>query len=317
MSEIDVELITNNIRKEIKKKKLENERLLTFIATELSKSDIQNKNDVLDIIIDDIDTKYSTKQEVKTILQSKLEEVTKSKISPDDLLLEQINYQSSKNTPYSAGGSDPRPYVNLRQLINRLEKNKDLTNLMDGVLHFGKRHMSIAKRIFFLQVTQNYLSAIKYMTINDLVNRQTLFNFATEDGIKNMINLINDLKRQTEISIVELKNYQNESQHWILSDEDKIRKLEAKLTDDEDKIRKLEAKLIDDESLFASKLENNKSMINDKEHRLEIKINENYNKLKELIISRDLKTTEFFLEKISNIEDMIRQIKEEKKKKSE
>ena len=174
MSEIDVELITNNIRKEIKKNKLENEHLLTFIAAELSKSDIQNKNEVLDMIINDIDIKYSTKQEVKTILQSKLEEITKSKITSDDLLLEQINHQSSENISFSTEGSESRLYGNLRQLINRLEKNKDLTNLMDGVLHFGKRHMNIAKRIFFLQVTQNYLSAIKYMTINDLVNRQTL-----------------------------------------------------------------------------------------------------------------------------------------------
>src|SRR5574338_505892 len=173
---------------------------------------------------------------MKTILQRKLEDIEKSRISQDDLLLEQISFTSLEKTPYSTKGGDPGLYVNLRQLINRLEKNKDLTNLMDGVLHFGKRHMSIAKRIFFLQVTQNYLSAVKYMTINELVSKQTLFNVATEDAIKNMINLINDLKRQTEISITELKNYQRESQHWILSDEDKIRKLEAKLPEYEDKI---------------------------------------------------------------------------------
>jgi len=314
LSEIDVELITNNIREKIKKTKLENELLLTFIATELSKSDIQNKNDVLDRIIDYLDTKYSTKQEVKTILQNKLEDLKKSQISPDDLLLEQVNRQSLENIIYTGDESDPSLYVNLRKLINRLEKNKDLTNLMDGVLHFGKRHMSVAKRIFFLQVTQNYLSAIKYMTINELVNKQTLFNMATEDAIKNMINLINDLRKQTEISITELKNYQHESQRWILNDEDKIRKLEVKLTDDESFIA---SQFPHYESLFKSKLEKNNSMINDKEHILEIKINENYNELKELIITRDIKTTEFFLEKISNIENMIKQIKEEKQKKSE
>jgi FkbM family methyltransferase len=266
LSEIDVELITNNIRKEIKKKKLESECLLNFIADELSKSDIQNKNDVLNMIIDDIDVKYSTKQEVKTILQNKIEDLVKSKISPYDALMEQIDLPSSENILYSGQISNSRSYVNLRQLINRLEKNKDLTNLMDGVLHFGKHHMSFAKRIFFLQITQNYLSAIKYMTINDLITRQTLFNSATEDAIKNMINLINDLSKQTETSTIELKNYAKASEQWIHNNEHKLSELESQFMKSEQWIHNNEHKLSELESQFMKSeqwIHNNEHKLND------------------------------------------------------
>lgn len=271
MSKVDVEAVTDNIRKKIESYKIENEKILDFIAYELSKSNTEIQEGTLENIVNYIDDKYSTKDEVKEILQNKIENFNT------------INFQfrDTQNTPNVGIDNtvvNSKIFRNMRQLFNKLENNKDLSNLQDTVLHFGSKHMSIAKRIFFLQVTQNYLSAIKYFVINDLVSKQTTFNYATEESFKNIVNTINDLMRENTIVINELKNYQRDSEKWIQSNEYKIGKLEEKFKDLKSKIQ-----LVNDE--FVDNTTNLKKQFVDSTANLENQIKSNARKYEEMQIS--------------------------------
>lgn len=236
----------NEINKKIVKTKSDNEQILNFVALELSKLNIENKNEAIEQLTNEIDTKYFTKKEIKDKLENKIENYKKSN----------SNYtQTFKET-------------NLVNLEN-LERYRDLSKIPDPTLHFSKHHLSLARRVFYWQVTQNYLAAIKWFVLNDLVLQQTKFNSATEDSLKKILNLI-----------TELKKYVIESEKWIQENQKRIDELPTSITN----LDKMEKKID----------KNTKS--------LQININENYNELKQLIIDRNLKTTEYLLEKINSLE---------------
>jgi len=136
----------------------------------------------------------------------------------------------------------------LNSILKSLETNRDLTKIPDNILHFGKRHMSMASRIFYWQTTQNYLAALKWFILDDLVSQQTKFNSVTTNSIKNIFNLMNGMKDEYTIPISELK-------------------------------------------------------------KLEVKVNENYNELKDMLIQKDLNTNEYLLSRIAELEEQIKELR--------
>jgi hypothetical protein len=315
LSKIDVGVIISDLRKKITNNKIERENLLDFIAYELSKGSLEIDENVLYEMADLIDDKYNTKEEMKKFLQIRIDNFKQiSRIRNDQL---ENSQEFSVLTENLIGES--RLFGNMKQLFNKLEKNKDLSDLRDGVFHFGKSHMGIAKRIFFLQVTQNYLAALKYLIINDIVTKQTLFNTSAEEALKSIIGMISSLQKETGISIKELRNYKTESEKWIQNNEFRIIQLEERskkfeeISERVDKNNHIISNLEERSKKFdeiSRTIESNTSTLQDVDRKLEIKTNENYNELKEMIITRDMKTTEYLLEKISNLENELKKLRD-------
>ncbi|MGB6463781.1 MAG: hypothetical protein WA799_02775 [Nitrosotalea sp.] len=323
MSKIDVGVITSDLRKKITNNKIEQENLFDFIAYELSKGSLEIDENVLYEMADLIDDKYNTKEEMKKFLQIRIDNFKQISLIRNDQLTNSQEF-SVLDTENLIGNS--RLFGNMKQLFNKLEKNKDLSDLRDGVFHFGKSHMGLAKRIFFLQVTQNYLAALKYLIINDVVTKQTLFNTSAEEALKSIIGMMSSLQKETTISIKELRNYKTESEKWIQNNEFRIIQLEEglkkfdEISERVDKNNHIISNLEEGLKKFdeiSRTIENNFSVLNNANHKLAIKTNENYNELKEMIITKDLKTTEFLLEKINKIERMVKEIDEKMQKNRE
>jgi hypothetical protein len=260
MTIIDIESILGDIQKTISNNKDNYENLLDFIVAELCKSKITINDNILELLANNVESKYYTKEETKELLSNKLTDALTIQ-SFATTIQEQNSHHNSNHINFMPNFID-------KQILNSIEKNKNLWDVSDPILHFNKRHMSFLSRIFYLQITQNYLSALKWFFTRDLIEKQTKFNSAIDDGIKNLIETLHVIERNHEISINEQKNYVSES------------------------IKDIE----------------------NRQHDLDIKLIENHNELKEIIISRDLKTTEFFLEKIFNIEKMITEIKDKNQK---
>jgi len=201
MDSIDVELIINDIKEKINKNKRNYENLLNFITTELSKSKITLNDEILETITENIKSKYSTKEETKELLNKKFE-TAKEQLS----LKMQIQEQ---NLPYNLNRTrvtSPTFNFTNKNTIKALEQNKDLSDTSDEILHFSKHHLSFVSRIFYLQVTQNYLKALKWYFTNELIEKQTKFNTAASNELQNILNKIQVYERKNEIIFTELKN---------------------------------------------------------------------------------------------------------------
>ena len=217
MSNLDVKEFMSDIQSKVKKDTIENENLIDFLASELSHFKIENEDEVLNKIMDNIDTNYFTKNELQTNLHNKIIENQ----SNSDITSPLINKKSVDFTFNLLGLSKENESIsNFKPLLSRMEQNFDLSNLSFSGFHFSKTHLSLISRIFHKPITQNYLSALKWIMINDLVEKQTKFNLATEDSIKNILNLVSETVKKTTVDTNELKNYQHESEKWIQSIKD-------------------------------------------------------------------------------------------------
>jgi len=320
MSNIDVESILANIRRGIKNQNDDEENLLNFVAAELAKTDIQTDDEILEVITKDIEPRNSTKNEFKLLLKSKVNLIKKQTNQSYDST--HIHQNDVVQTSGGIHTNDLKEFnESFKQSIGRLERNKDLFDLHDPVLHFSDSHQGFLKRIFNLQTTQNYLSALKYYILNDLITRQSIFNDTSEQALKNILNLLNSTIRKNEITLSELKNYQNDSEKWILNNESKLNqaeikleKLTAKSNELETKSNELESNFVDFNNKITQPFDKNKAESLENQRKLEIRISENYNELKELIINGNLKTAEFLLGKLHHME---KQLKLPKKSDSE
>lgn len=340
MKEIDVESIMGSIRADIQHQKEEGEQLLNFIASQLAKAEIEIDDEILEAVLDNVKLKHFTTAELKSSLKNKINSFKEKNLKSKSIAsLDAALVSNLKNLPLDISKEFNE---SLNKNLGRLDRNKDLSDLQDSVMHFSQGHQGFLKRIFNLQIFQNYLSALKFFILSDLTTRQTVFNQSTQDSIKNILNLINTSFRENAIVINELKNYQNDSTNWIRENDvkldaldkklkeleiSKLTEIEKKLTEKEesslnilnDKIKNLmesTMKLNNIESTLSTKIDQNIIQVNDQTRNLEIKVNETYNELKEMIINRDLKTTEFLLNKISYLEKKISGKKSVKKQKS-
>jgi len=384
MKEIDVESIMESIRDDIQHQKEEGEQLLNFIASQLAKAEIEIDDEILESVLDDVKLKHFTTEELKSSLKNKISSLKEKNLKSNSFAsIDAAIVSNLKNLPADISKEFTE---SLNKNLGRLDRNKDLSDLQDSVMHFSQGHQGFLKRIFNLQISQNYLSALKFFILNDLTTRQTVFNQSTQDSIKNILNLINTSFRENGIIINELKNYQNDSTNWIRDNDVKLNALDKKLNELEiSKLTEIEKKLIEREELSINalekkltekeeyslniindkiknlmdsinktdrnfttllesttklnniesklstkidqniitvnesynelkelvrnnvipKIDKNMSITNDRDKNLQIKVNENYNELKEMIINRDLKTTEFLLNKISNLKKKI------------
>lgn len=384
MKEIDVESIMESIRDDIQHQKEEGEQLLNFIASQLAKAEIEIDDEILESVLDDVKLKHFTTEELKSSLKNKISSLKEKNLKSNSFAsIDAAIVSNLKNLPVDISKEFTE---SLNKNLGRLDRNKDLSDLQDSVMHFSQGHQGFLKRIFNLQISQNYLSALKFFILNDLTTRQTVFNQSTQDSIKNILNLINTSFRENGIIINELKNYQNDSTNWIRDNDVKLDALGKKLNELEiSKLTEIEKKLIEREELSINalekkltekeeyslniindkiknlmdsinktdrnfttllesttklnniestlstkidqniitvnesynelkelvrnnvipKIDKNMSITNDRDKNLQIKVNENYNELKEMIINRDLKTTEFLLNKISNLKKKI------------
>ncbi len=344
MKEIDVESIMGSIRADIQHQKEEGEQLLNFIASQLAKAEIEIDDEILEAVLGDVKLKHFTTEELKSSLKNKINSFKEKNLKSESIAsLDAALVSNLKNLPLDISKEFNE---SLNKNLGRLDRNKDLLDLQDSVMHFSQGHQGFLKRIFNLQISQNYLSALKFFILSDLTTRQTVFNQSTQDSIKNILNLINTSFRENAIVINELKNYQNDSTNWIRENDVKLDALDKKFKELEiSKLTEIEKKLIDHEELslnilekkLTEKEESSLNILNDKIKNLMesttklnniestlstkidqniIKVNETYNELKEMIINRDLKTTEFLLNKISYLEKKISGKKSIKKQKS-
>ena len=108
--------------------------------------------------------------------------------------------------------------------------------------------------------------------------------------------------KKIDVSIFELKNYANESEKWIQNIETKLEqmsKTDGRIASIETKLEQM-SKTDGRIASIETKLEQ-MSKTDGRIASIETKINENFNELKEFIVTRDLKTTNFLLSKIEKI----------------
>ena len=224
MTEIKVESIMRDIQEEIKKQKKIDEEMLDFLAFEISQIKLTNYNEIIEMVTKNVKMKYDASEEIKERLQNKIEKLNSDNISSQGKTVKSFNLNNITTT------------TELRSFLNRLDKNKNLIDLVDSNLRFSNSHLNFLQRVFNLQITQNYLSALKYFIINDFSEKQTKFNFTVEEAIKNIINLINNIKKENAIAINELYNYRNSSQEWIRLNEEKLNQHDTRFSTTEEKL---------------------------------------------------------------------------------
>jgi len=204
---MNVEQIIADIQKKIEINKIEHENLLEFIASELANSSISD-DEKIGKIVDNIKSKYYTKNEIKNQIETSIQKTQLTK------------FNEMMTGEY---GSE------FKNLIDRIEQNRDLQNPADKVLRFNKAHLNLLSKIFHMQITQNYLSALKWFITDDLVTKQSQFNYTIEETIKKLASIIDALKKDNQTKIIELQNFTRDSEHWIHTNEIKIDDLESKI----------------------------------------------------------------------------------------
>src|SRR5690348_9641575 len=122
-------------------KKTKNEDLLDFISYELSKTDSIDQENLLDKLVNYIEDEYRSKDEIKKLLHTKIENFKQS-IETGHESSGTLSLDSKHDLSNLMLGTNV--LSNMKQLFNKLEKNKDLSDLKDGVFHFSKSHMGIA-----------------------------------------------------------------------------------------------------------------------------------------------------------------------------
>ena len=281
----------NSIQKNIDLEKSNFNDLLDFIAFELSKTDNKNTKVAVDNILKNLHRKYYTKIEVEQKLQTLIEKFNQLN---ENLLYESQSLDDKLSSKEIMLSSYEREQMNdLKKSIDRLQRNGDLSNLIDPTLHFSDKHLGVASRIFNLQITQNYLSALKYFFLDELVSKQNIFNSATLEALDNLVNLITMIKKDNEIKLNELSNYKNASEGWIREHEFKLTELTNSKKDSDIKLAEL----------TKSKKESQEWI-----KKIEIQLNENYNELQYILTQKDLKTNEYLLSKIAELEEKIKNL---------
>src|SRR5579883_2963789 len=140
-------------KSEIRDENSEIDDLAKFISSEFNKINVEPDDDLLEYVISNTRLENKDHQKVKHIVRSMMNNKSVQVIQNHDL--------------------------RLNQFMDILEKNSNLSDLVDNRLHFGKKHLNIAKRIFLMQITQNYLSFLKFYFLDDLLKRQSSYNSAT------------------------------------------------------------------------------------------------------------------------------------------
>ncbi len=72
--------------------------------------------------------------------------------------------------------NEPLSDKQIDDFFEKLNKNKDLMEMLDKELSFGDKHMSVTSYLFNKQFSQKYLKALKYYILNESLERQTEFN---------------------------------------------------------------------------------------------------------------------------------------------
>ena len=105
------------------------------------------------------------KEEFRTKLKQNIEERKElSNITSPPIIEKNVGFYNNKE---------------IEQIFKNLNENKDLVNTIDKTLHFGKKHLGVAFYLFNRQITQNYLSALKYYILDEFSQKQTWFNADT------------------------------------------------------------------------------------------------------------------------------------------
>jgi len=160
------------------------------------------QNDVMDFLIHE-SAKITEELDDKTI----------------DLIMKEANIENFSKNEF-------RRLVNERKNISKSTKtlpmkldaslqsmyaNQNLTTAVDPILHFSPSHLGFLKRIFNMQITQNYLNALKFFITDDHLKKQTAFNVSTQNSIEHFLNIINELKSKHQNQINELESkHQNQ-----------------------------------------------------------------------------------------------------------
>lgn len=299
--------------------------LVMFLASEICR--IAPSDADIDAMIEELaghlKPRYRLPDEAKKMLQDMVEKQRRTQPAPQQRI---------------SRGIMPAEF---KQIMNSMDKNKNLIGLSDSVMHFNRRHLGLLQRILNLQITQNYLSALKYFILDDFARQQTKFNFTTEKAVNSIIDLIDEVRNENVVSINELMNYRRDSHKWIRRHDLMLDSLEAQIVPEmeiDQKIENMEDRLeipqleeqvrIQKEQIqqLEEQVRLQKEQVQQLEEqvqhgeergeqhrnemremdknlrRMELAVSENYNELKEMIISRDLKTTEFLLKKLAALE---------------
>ena len=153
----------------IMNQKNESGHILDFVITELSKTSDEYDKDTLDFVLKNINIDNITSEELNNLIAK----------------------QKNLSKPIFSGSSSSLSITNLNASLRALKANCDLTTSIDRILHFSPIHLGFAKKIFNMQVTQNYLNALKFYFTDELLQKQTAFNVAVEDTINNINNVFN------------------------------------------------------------------------------------------------------------------------------
>lgn len=283
------------LRDTIKQHRGTEDELVGFLASEICKIAPADADAIITELAENLSMRYNLPDETHRMLR---EEVGR---------LGGLEEQAG-GAAVAVSGPDGAP-TELRSAMNGMDKHKNLAGLSDSVMHFGGPHRGVLQRVFGLQVTQNYLAALKYFILDDFARQQTKFNFTTKKAVAGIIDVIDEISQENMTKINELVNYRTDSHKWIRRHDFRLDALEAQTVPEWKIDQKIEEMA---DGLNIPRLEGQilqqKDVMQDTAgnmHRMERTVVENYNELKEMIISRDLKTTEFLLERISRLERML------------
>ncbi len=225
MSELNIEEIVDQIQNSAKNNKNDFDAIISFLAKELSKNNESVSDENIELVAGNIENKYYSKIQIQEFLKQEIQKQT-------------------TNIYSNLSDSD-----NFQTILTKISNNKELSDYA-GDMKFSKNHLGFLRKIFYMNATQNYLSAFKWYITDDLIKNQNNFNFIVEDSVKKILT-----------QIQELKNYAHDSETWIKKIEIKLNEQNSTLGDHtstlaisryqldylHEKIEKLSSKLDDSE----------------------------------------------------------------------
>jgi len=234
MSELNIGEIVHQIQNSVKINKDDFDALISFLAKELSKNNESVSDENIELVSENIENKYYSKNQIQEFLKQEIQKQT-------------MNNSNSSNSD------------NFQTILTKISNNKELSD-PGGNIKFSKRQLGFLRKIFYMNMTQNYLSALKWYMTDDLIKNQNNFNFIIEDSFKKIFT-----------QIQELKNYAHDSESWIKKIEIELNEQNSKLDEHHSKLDEHHSKL--DE--HHSKLDEHHSKL-DEHHS---KLDEHHSKL--------------------------------------
>jgi len=146
MSEEKIEDIYEQLKSKIKSQKEYENNMLDFLSVELSNSSTLSDKEI-NLVSDNFNSKYMTKNEIFNNLKTRIQQLI-----PND------------NNPMSPGLENE-----LKQIVSTLDEQRDLSSTVDKNPHFGGLQLRVLQGIFNMQITQKYLSALKFVITNELI----------------------------------------------------------------------------------------------------------------------------------------------------